>query len=138
MTLHPFLQFPQFFFLAPLFVPLVLRVAAGIVYLYVAWHTYSHRVEVAATRLPIIGKAGWAVMFAVVVEVLIGLSLLLGYYAQVGALIGALGALKFLVLKNRIGGYDPISRTASFLLLATCLCVLIAGAGAFAFDQSSL
>jgi hypothetical protein len=135
MTLHPFLQFPQLFFLAPLFVPVILRIGAALTYLYIAWHTHTHRDEVAATRLPVIGKAGWAVPFAVVVEVLIGASLLFGYYAQLGALVGGLGALKFLILKRQIGAYDPISRTAAFLLFVICLSLIVAGAGAFAFDQ---
>ncbi len=135
MTLHPFLQFPQLFFLTPLFVPLILRLAAAVIFFYMAWHTYARRTEVAETNLPIVGRAEWTVWFAIVVETILGLMLLLGYYAQLGALVGAIAAHKCLVLNRKMGGYDPLSRMAAFMLLVVCLCLIISGAGAFAFDQ---
>jgi uncharacterized membrane protein YphA (DoxX/SURF4 family) len=136
--MRPFLQFPDLFFLAPAYVPLFLRVAAALVYLYIAWHTYDKREAIARISLPIIGRAGWAVWFAIVAEVLIGCSLLFGYYAQVGALIAAIGALKFIFLKRVIDEYDPISRVAAFLLFAVCASLTLSGAGIFAIDQWGL
>lgn len=137
-NMRPFLQFPQLFFLAPMYVPILLRLAAGLVFLFIAWHTYSRRDEIAEIQLPVVGKATWAVWFAFVVEIAIGLSLLLGYYAQIGAIAGALAGLKFAILKRRIGGYAPISRTASLLLFIICLALLFTGAGGFAFDRFGL
>lgn len=132
--MHPLLQFPQLFFLAPLYVPLLLRVAVALIFFYIAWHTYARRAEIAEVGLPVVGRATWAVWFAVIVEVLIGLCLLFGYYTQIVALVAALAAIKFFVLKRRIGGYAPISKIASLLLLAICLSLVISGAGALAMD----
>lgn len=131
--MHPFLQFPQLFYLS-FFIPALLRVAVAIIFFLIAWHTYTRRDELAEVQLPVVGKAAWAAWFAVVVEAAIGLCLLLGYYTQLAAAVGALAALKFFILKRRIGGYAPISRTASFLLLIICLTLIISGAGAFALD----
>lgn len=131
--MHPFLQFPQLFYLS-FFIPTLLRVAVALIFFLIAWHTYARRNDIAEVSLPVVGKAPWAVWFAVVVETLIGLSLLLGYYTQVAAIVGALAALKFFILKHRIDGYAPISRTASFLLFIICLSLIISGAGAFGMD----
>lgn len=116
------------------FAPTLLRVVVGLIFFYIAWHTYARRVEIAEVSLPVVGRAAWAVWFAVIVELLIGLALLVGYYTQIAAIVGALAALKFLLLKRQIGGYAPLSKIASFLLLAICLSLMVSGAGALAMD----
>jgi uncharacterized membrane protein YphA (DoxX/SURF4 family) len=131
--MHPFLQFPQLFFLS-FYVPTLLRVVVALLFFYIAWQTYARRDELARLQLPVVGKAAWAIWFAVIVEILIGLSLFFGYYTQFAAIIGALAALKFFILKRRIGGYAPISKIASLLLLTICLSLVISGAGALAMD----
>ncbi len=132
--MHPFLQFPQLFFLAPLFVPVLLRLAAVIVFLYVAWHTYAHRAEIAHIKLPVVGKAAWTLWFAIAVELLIAGCLFFGYYTQIAAVVGAIASLKFAFLKSQIGDYDPLARGTSLLLLVICLSLICTGAGAFALD----
>jgi len=133
--MHPFLQFPQLFFLAPGYVPVLLRFAAGGVFAGAAYAVYKHRATAKQTSLPIVGVQPWAVGFVIGVYSVIALSLVLGYYAQYGALLGALAAFKELFWGKRMQPLFPISRTSALLLMVICLALIFMGAGAFAFDQ---
>ena len=124
--------FPQVLFLAPL-ATTMLRVAAGIVFLLLAWTHWQKREEMAAEKIFLLGGV-WVPTVAFIAESVIGACLVLGIYTQVIALLGALGALKCFVWKRRFGQFLPLSRTASALLFVICLSLVATGAGAFAFD----
>lgn len=136
--MHPFLQFPQLFFLAPLYVPVLLRVAAAGVFAYATYVVYKYRAQAAQTPLPLIGARPWVVGFVVLIYAAIVCMLALGYYAQIGALLGALAALKGLFWGKRLQALLPLSRTSAFLLLIICLSLVFTGAGAFAMDVPGL
>jgi hypothetical protein len=116
------------------FAPTILRVAAALVFLYMAYTVYQHRAQAAQVPLPLVGVQSWAPGFAVLAYGIIGLSLLLGYYTQIGAILGAIASLKKLFWGKRLQVLFPLSRASSLLLFAICLSLLVTGAGALAFD----
>jgi len=138
MLLHPFLQFPGLFFLTPLFVPLILRIAVALVFATVAYKQWTHQDTIKETSLPIIGKQSWWVWLSVVAHVAIALALFTGYYAQIAALLGAAVALKHFIFQHRYPTVFPLARGTYFLVIVICLCLVISGAGAFAFDRAGL
>lgn len=116
------------------FAPTLLRAAAALVFLYMAYIVYQHRAQAAQTPLPIVGVQSWAPGFTIAVYTAIGLMLLAGYYTQIGAILGAIAAFKELFWGKRLQMLFPLSRSTSFLLLVVCLSLLVTGAGALAFD----
>ena len=73
-------------------------------------------------------------MFASVVELAIAAFLVIGLYTQAAAIVGAIAALKDLLLQKRYPGYFPLTYSAATLLLAICLSLALSGPGAFSFD----
>lgn len=132
--MHPFLQFPSLFFLAPLFVPVLLRLGAAAVLFGAAYLQYIRRRKIAELTFPILGRASWWILPSVVSHALIGLALLLGYYTQTAALLGILLALKHFVWQHRYPAVFPFSRGTYFLFALICLSLVFTGAGAFAMD----
>ena len=128
-----FSLFPDLFFLSPLAVAL-LRIAAGVVFLTIAWDHFSRREQLGEMYFIVVGKGQWIPLVAAIVELVTGLGLVLGIYTQVAAILGAIGALKSLIWKHRYSTFIPLSHTSSALLLAICLSLIFTGAGAFAFD----
>ena len=125
--------FPQILFLEPVGITL-LRVTAGLVFLYLAYF-HSHRIrELSDVRFIFIGKGEWIVYLAVLFEAAIGATLLMGYLTQLAALVGAVMALKCLIWRSRYPQFFPLDRAASFMLLAICLSLIVTGAGSYAFD----
>ena len=125
--------FPQILFLEPVGITL-LRVAAGLVFLYLAyWHSQRVR-ELSDVRFIIIGKGAWIVYGAIFFEAVVGAALIAGYLTQLAALIGAVMALKCLIWRGRYPQFFPLERAASFMLLAICLSLIVTGAGSYAFD----
>jgi len=125
--------FPQILFLEPLSATL-LRIAAGVLFLWIAWVHLQKREELGQVDFMIIGRGAWIPTVAALMEFAIGGGLLFGIYTQAFALLGAIGALKFFVWKRQYGVMIPLSRTASALLLVICLSLVMTGAGLFAFD----
>ncbi len=117
-----------------LLAPTMLRVAAAIVFAYLAYRHFEHREDIAATRFPIIGRGAWIVWLAIVVELATAAALFFGYATQIAAIVGALGALKHIVWRGKFPNFFWLTRSAAFLLLVICLSLLLTGAGAFAFD----
>ena len=124
---------PDIFFLSHLS-PTLLRIAAGLVLLSLAWTHYERREELSRVDFLVVGRGAWIPMFASLVELAIGIGLIVGIYTQAFAILGALAALKAYVWKRRYSALFPISRTASALLFVICLSLLVTGPGAFAFD----
>jgi uncharacterized membrane protein YphA (DoxX/SURF4 family) len=125
--------FPQILFLAP-FGTTLLRVAAGITFLVVAWMHFDRRAALGEEEFIVIGRGAWIPIFAALVEFLVGGALVLGAYTQAAALIGALLAFKHFVWQRRYPQFFPLPRSTSALLFVICLSLLVTGAGIFAFD----
>lgn len=116
------------------FAPTLLRIAAALVFVYVAWVQISRRDEIALIRYPLIGGGMWTVWLSVAWEGVVAGGLFLGYYTQIAAIIGLLAAAKYFIWKRRWPAPIPISRIASVLLFVILLSLLLSGAGALAFD----
>ena len=125
--------FPDLLFLAPVSAT-ILRIAAGIVFLSLAWTHWQKRDEMGQISFLLVGRGTWIPVFASIIELVIGVGLILGFYAQAVALLGALAALKSFVWKRRYSGIFPLSRTESLLVFVICISLVFTGAGAFAFD----
>ena len=70
----------------------------------------------------------------ILVELLVALGLLLGFYTQVAAILGVIICLKVLLVKRGLRHVSPLSHLGYALLALICLSLLFTGAGAFAFD----
>lgn len=125
--------FPQILFLAP-FSATLLRIAAGIVFISVAWMHYDRREELAKEKFILIGHGMWIPLLAALVEVATAVMLIAGAYTQAAAIVGALLALKQFIWKKRYPHFFPLSRSTSALLFVICLSLIFTGAGIFAFD----
>lgn len=125
--------FPSLLFLG-FFAPTLLRIAAACMMAYIAYVHTINKNEIAKTRFPLIGAGVWVVWVSVVVEVLVGASLLFGYGTQYAAILLALIALKYMVWAGKYPKYFIYSRSTALLLFAIALSLLITGAGAFAMD----
>ncbi|MDO8514431.1 MAG: hypothetical protein Q7S50_02720 [bacterium] len=125
--------FPDILFLAPVSAT-ILRIVAGVAFLSLAWIHWQKRDEMSQIDFIVVGRGMWIPIFASVFELIIGVGLIIGIYAQAMALLGALAALKSFIWKRRYSGLFPLSRTESVLLFVICISVVLTGAGAFAFD----
>lgn len=125
--------FPDVLFLAPVGA-FLLRVTAGFIFVYLAYFYFTQRGKLGQIRFPIVGAGVWIPVLVGIWTALTGAGLLLGLYAQIAALMGALTALKFLVWKRSWGDMFPLERTTSILLLVVCISVFLTGAGPFGFD----
>ncbi|HEY4510856.1 MAG TPA: hypothetical protein VJG29_00615 [Candidatus Paceibacterota bacterium] len=126
--------FPDLLFLGIL-APTVLRIAAGLLFLWLSLRHVGQRESVGAS-LPSFLKHirvlyAWALVIA---EMLVAIALIAGFLTQIAALLGLLGVIKAYFLRARFPHIFPLSGS-SYFLLATILFVLIfTGAGAFGFD----
>lgn len=126
--------FPQILFLSPAGLALI-RVAAGLAIFYTAWEFYDKRHMISQERLIIIGTCPvWLTVVGSFAYLVIGALLTVGLYTQLAALLGAIIALKSAMFAKRYARIIPLPRSASLLLLAIMLCLVVSGAGAYAFD----
>lgn len=116
------------------FAPALLRVSAACLFAYLAYAHARHRKTLGQVRFPILGKAGWIVGSAIVLEGAVAVALFAGYYTQVAALVGALIALKHVFWHKNYPAFFLFPRSTSFILIAVLVSLLLTGAGAFAFD----
>lgn len=129
--LNPFPQLLVFSF----FAPTVLRIAAACVFFYLAYSHFGNRSAAAKELAFLTHKVARAVMgLYILVEALAGLSLLLGYWTQIGALVGLVISLKILLIRRSFHHLAPLSRLAYVLLAVICFSLALSGAGAVAFD----
>jgi uncharacterized membrane protein YphA (DoxX/SURF4 family) len=125
--------FPHILFLSP-FSATLLRAAAGIIFLMLAWNHCTRRKELSDVPFIVVGRGGWIPLLASTLETLVGIALIAGVYTQVAALVGALLALKSFVWHRQYPQFFPLSRTTAALLFVICVSLLVTGAGPFAFD----
>lgn len=125
--------FPQILFLAPLSAT-ILRIAAGFVFLYLAYVHFGKRTRAADEIAPIVGGARVILVIYSLIELVVGICLIIGLWTQAAALIGFLIGAKMLIIRKALKDLKPISELSYFLLAVICLSLLFTGAGAFAFD----
>ena len=124
---------PQLLFLTPLS-PTLLRITVGCIFLYVAYIQWTRRDAIARTRYPVVGSGEWIVWVGIVYEVVVALMLIVGWRAQIAAVLGLIAAAKFFFLKRRYPEIIPLSHITSILMFVIFLSLLITGAGLFAAD----
>jgi uncharacterized membrane protein YphA (DoxX/SURF4 family) len=125
--------FPQLLFLAPLS-DTILRIAAGGVFIYLAYFHYENR-RAASTELSrFIGGASVILPFYALIELILGAALVAGVGTQLAALVGCIIALKILLVRKVLRELRPLPALTYFLVAAICLALVFSGAGAFAFD----
>ena len=116
------------------FAPTIVRVAVGFVFLYAGYTHYLKRDMIGNTTFPIIGKGDWIAWGSILFHTAVGAMLIFGYYTQIAALLGGIGALKGLWFAHRYREVFVFTRSTYILLAAICASLLLSGAGAFAFD----
>ena len=116
------------------YAPTILRVAAALVFAYLAYQHYSHLKEISHVHFPVVGQGVWIGWAMVIVETVVALGLFLGYHTQINAIIGAIVALKHVVWGARYPHIFMLSKSSAFLLLMICLSLLLSSAGRIAFD----
>jgi uncharacterized membrane protein YphA (DoxX/SURF4 family) len=118
-----------------LFAYFILRVVIGLSLIVVGlrhWRVWSELIAV--VRVPLFPFPRTAVALLIMTELLAGLSLTLGLYIQVGALLLIILSLKMLVCRGRFPHPSVPMRLSYLLYLAGGLSLFITGAGALAFD----
>ena len=126
--------FPQLLFLSPL-VGTLLRLAVGLTFLSIAYIQWKRREEIGGMRFPLIGMpgSGFIVLLALI-QAVIGVALIIGYATQVFALVALVSSVKQFIFAKRYSRAIPLCRVDYFYLAIMCICLLLMGAGAFAFD----
>lgn len=117
-----------------IFAPTLLRVAVAIAFLYGAYAQFHRFDELSRVRLPLVGGGAWIITCSIFIHAIVGGMLLLGYYTQIAALVGAVGALKGIAYAKRYPRLFVFCRLEYFYIAVICLSLLLTGAGALAFD----
>ncbi|HVV15212.1 MAG TPA: DoxX family protein [Candidatus Paceibacterota bacterium] len=121
-----------------IFAPTLLRLAIAAMFLYAGYRHWKAREATAQLSFPLVGRGEWVAWLAVLFHFVAGLMLFLGYYTQIAALLGTLGAIKGLLLGKRYPTVFLFSRSTYFLILVICASLMLTGAGIFAFDTPGL
>jgi uncharacterized membrane protein YphA (DoxX/SURF4 family) len=125
--------FPQLLFLTPLSATL-LRIAAGLVFLYLAYFHYTNRRAVVEELSVFVGAASIICTLYALLELLVGAGLIAGAYTQLAALVGFVIAIKVQLIRRSLKELRPLSPLSYALLAVICLSIVVTGAGAFAVD----
>ena len=126
--------FPDILFLAPLAVAL-LRVVAGLNFLYIAYRIIVTREEIGRLRAPIIGRMrSWMIWFAAVCTFIVGALLIVGLWTQAIAIVVFLIATKHLVGTKMYSDVLPLSSGANLWLSIVCAALIVMGAGVYGID----
>jgi uncharacterized membrane protein YphA (DoxX/SURF4 family) len=128
LTLFPSLLSYSFF------VPTLLRIAAGLVFLYLAYFHYTNRRAVAEEIGLFIGGARIICILYSMMETLVAIGLIAGVATQLAALVGFAIAAKVLFLRRSLHDLKPFPPLTYALLAVICVSLVIMGAGAFSFD----
>jgi uncharacterized membrane protein YphA (DoxX/SURF4 family) len=118
-----------------LFAYLLLRVCAGAVLLLLGIRHLGYHKELAQRlTLPIFPFNRISIALLILTELVSAVSLLLGFYTQIGALLMVILAVKCLLLNNRFNHPSIPPRMVYILLIGIGLSLFITGGGALAFD----
>ena len=107
--------FPQLLFLSP-FAAFHIRLALMCIFAYSAYVRIPH----AQTLIKVFG----------VIDGLIAIALLVGFYTQLAALLGLICTAAWLMRSD----WNPYPKSTAALAFIMCLSILVLGAGPFAFD----
>jgi uncharacterized membrane protein YphA (DoxX/SURF4 family) len=124
--------FPELLFLAP-FSAFVIRVSVACLFALAA---YTHVRPIRDAQNISSGSNGAGTSLTTLtyiiafLEILAAISLAIGYYAQIGALVGVFVVGVWFIIKN----VRPYQSSTIFLLFILCLSLLVTGPGALAFD----
>jgi len=121
------------------FVPAALRITVAAFLAYQAVGHFKHKKGVADElhskfRWMSRESAVWLAGLLILGELCVGVLLFVGAWAQIAAIVAALGFLKMAYFDDTLPTYAPLSRTTYILLIIISLSILMTGAGAFAFD----
>ncbi len=116
--------------------PFILRVIVGVYFLHAGYLDFGK--EEGGSLEEITKKHGkyakpFLTIFAIA-EVVVGLSLIVGLFTQVAALIGIIFVLKFLWFKNEFPIFIKHEKVFYFMVLTILFSLLLTGAGALAID----
>ncbi|MDE2213174.1 MAG: hypothetical protein KGJ34_01420 [Patescibacteria group bacterium] len=115
------------------FAPTLLRIVAAIVIAVMVRHHFKNQREIRALIHPIVGNlARYLLALVLLIEAAVAVCLFVGFETQLAAIVGALLAIRSLLVRPRV--LSPFDRTTDWLLLAVCVSLLITGAGGYAFD----
>jgi uncharacterized membrane protein YphA (DoxX/SURF4 family) len=125
---------PQILWLSP-FSSTILRLGAGIAFMYAGYAMLVRHGEYTAIRLPFIGHAAaWMVWASGVIIAIDGFAILIGFGTQAAAIVGMIIAVKHFSLSKKYETVRPLPRSAYALLFLMCTALLISGAGPLGFD----
>ena len=121
-------------FLAPLAYA-ILRVCVGFVFLFLSKQHLRNRVSLGeafqTARIPFSFGFVWQLAL---LELVVGVMFLLGFYTQIAALLALLYVCKLILLRRRVSHPLIPSRLSLVLIFFISLSLFITGAGIFAFD----
>ena len=118
------------------FAPAILRLGVAVMFFYLSWFHFKHRADVGAELAPILSHGVVKIILPlyILLEILVGLGLFLGFWTQIAALIGLIICLKILIVRRSLRGLGPLSHATYALVALICFSLLFLGAGAYAFD----
>ncbi len=116
------------------FAPTILRIAVAGFFFYIAYDQIRRRENIANIPFSLVGKGAWIPLLTAVVYFCLGSMLLVGYYTQIAALLGILGAIKNMWLVQTRPTFIPLSMGSVFLIFIILCTLLLSGAGALALD----
>lgn len=122
-----FLVFPSLLTFS-FFAPTVLRVISASIFLREGYRMTKSAQSVSP-------KSSVMLWYLAIIEITVGVSFLVGFWTQLGAILGIFLTLKLIYFKKK--GRDTWARESIptyLLLLGICVSLLVTGAGAFAFD----
>ena len=115
------------------FAPTIVRTVAAIVIGVLTYHHYQNQREIRSIISPIVGKLAEPLLWLVIIiEAATTVCLFVGFETQIAAIVGALLAIRSIIVRPR--ALSPFDRSADWLLLAICCSLLLTGAGAYSFD----
>ncbi len=130
--MRPFNTFPHLLSLS-FFVPIIFRIACAVMFVALARHHIRERQSIIELLSPLIGKhCGWVIQTLVALEVIVAVTLFIGWYTQIFAIAASILALKLAIVRPT--SLSPFGRTNSLLILVMAISLIITGAGGIAFD----
>jgi uncharacterized membrane protein YphA (DoxX/SURF4 family) len=126
---------PELLYLS-FFAPFFLRIALGLVLFLTSFHQLvDRREEITKRFVDVWPKNGVEILWtASVIEIVVGLAFVAGFYTQIAAIVGALFSFTVIFYKKY---RQATTRDIVFyiLMFAISLSLMVTGAGVFAFDM---
>jgi uncharacterized membrane protein YphA (DoxX/SURF4 family) len=118
------------------FAPTLLRLTAAGVFFYLAWFHSKHHSDAIDELTPILSRRMAKIILPlyILIESVVALGLLFGFWTQVAALVGFIICIKILLIRRGLRALVPLSSSTYVLVAVICLSLLLTGAGAYAFD----